>query len=157
MSAYAGQSVYVSFRYSTDAAIQYEGIYIDDIENITVFGSETLISSAIADTFYTFIDKPEATDLFYKVRAQDADGQWSGYSVLLGTFTSLGYICGDVDGLEGINILDIVFIINYKYKSGPEPDPMVAADVDGIPPVNILDIVYLINYKYKSGPDPACP
>ncbi len=67
------------------------------------------------------------------------------------------WICGDVDGIEAINILDIVYIINYKYKSGPEPDPMESADVDGISPVNILDIVYLINYKYKSGPAPNCP
>jgi len=48
-------------------------------------------------------------------------------------------------------------MINYKYKSGPAPNPLEAADVDGISPVNILDIVYLINYKYKSGPAPACP
>ncbi len=66
------------------------------------------------------------------------------------------WICGDVDGVEAINILDIVYIINYKYRSGPEPDPMESADVDGIPPVNILDIVYLINFKYKSGPAPDC-
>ena len=27
----------------------------------------------------------------------------------------------EVDGIEGINILDIVYLINYIYKSGPEP------------------------------------
>lgn len=66
------------------------------------------------------------------------------------------YICAEVDGLSGINILDIVFLINYKYKEGAAPDPLIAGDVDGTPPINILDIVYLINSIYKDGPDPAC-
>ncbi|MEE8418027.1 MAG: S8 family serine peptidase [candidate division Zixibacteria bacterium] len=67
------------------------------------------------------------------------------------------WICGDVDGIAGVNILDIVFIINYKYKFGSAPDPMDAADVDGISPVNILDIVYLIAEIYKDGPALNCP
>ena len=66
------------------------------------------------------------------------------------------YVCGDGDGDQLVNILDVVFVINYKYKSGPAPDPLEAADVNGDILVNILDIVYLINYKYKAGPEPAC-
>ena len=66
-------------------------------------------------------------------------------------------MCGDLDGIEGINILDIVYLINHIYKSGPEPIPMEAAEVDGIEGINILDIVYLINYIYKSGPEPCNP
>ncbi len=66
------------------------------------------------------------------------------------------YICGDGDGDLLVNILDIVYLINYKYKSGPAPDPLESADVNSDILVNILDIVYLINYKYKSGPDPEC-
>jgi hypothetical protein len=65
--------------------------------------------------------------------------------------------CGDINGDTDINILDIVYLINYKYKSGPEPDNMAMADCNGCDGgINILDIVYLINYKYKSGPEPAC-
>ncbi len=66
------------------------------------------------------------------------------------------YICGDVDGLIAINILDIVYILNYKYKDGPAPEPLESADVNNDILVNILDIVYLINYKYKDGPKPEC-
>ena len=70
-------------------------------------------------------------------------------------------ICGNVNGDELVNILDIVYLINYKYKQGPAPDPIESGDVnsldqpDGL--INILDIVYLINYKYKDGPEPVCP
>ena len=66
------------------------------------------------------------------------------------------WICGDFDGQEGTNILDIVFLINYIYKNGPAPDQIISANVDGIPGINILDIVYLINYIYKNGPEPDC-
>jgi PKD repeat protein len=66
-------------------------------------------------------------------------------------------LCGDVD-LDGlINILDIVYLINYKYKGGPEPVHLWVADVNLDEDVNILDIVYLINYKYKGGPEPCNP
>jgi len=65
-------------------------------------------------------------------------------------------LCGDanLDGL--INILDIVYIINFKYKSGPPPAFPECSDVNNDAVINILDIVFLINYKYKSGPAPVC-
>ena len=66
-------------------------------------------------------------------------------------------ICGDVDNDGLVNILDIVYLLNYKYKEGPAPYILRLGDIDGIDPINILDIVYLINYKYKEGPNPACP
>lgn len=67
------------------------------------------------------------------------------------------YICGDLDENGEVNILDIVFFIDFKYKDGPEPGVLEAADVDGNLEVNILDIIYLIDYKFKDGPEPACP
>ena len=70
--------------------------------------------------------------------------------------TCTDYLCGDPNGDQVIDILDIVYLIDYKYKGGPEPVNMDMADVDNDSQINILDIVYLINYKYKSGPDPSC-
>ncbi len=157
LSAYESELIFIRLSYYTNESNVEAGIFFDDIEMITTFGDETVISSTIGNKYYVFTDKPKNTDFYYRVRAKDADGQWSNPSDIKRTFTLAPYICGDVDGAIGVNILDIVFIINYKYKNGPAPDPIDAADVDGIPPVNILDIVHLINYKYKSGPEPACP
>ena len=69
---------------------------------------------------------------------------------------NLDFICGDVtdDGL--VNILDISFLINYKYKDGPPPEPMVSGDANSDETINLLDIIYLINFKYKEGPAPQC-
>ena len=55
-----------------------------------------------------------------------------------------------------INILDIVYLINNIYKSGPDAEPLESADVNHDISINILDIIYLINNMYKSGPDPEC-
>ena len=65
------------------------------------------------------------------------------------------FINGDANRDGIINILDVVYLINYKYKGGPSPDPIIAGETDCIDPINILDIVYLINFKYKGGPEPC--
>lgn len=67
------------------------------------------------------------------------------------------WTCGDVTRDGETNILDIVYIIDYKYKGGSAPDPLESADVNNDLTINILDVVYLINFKYKSGPEPTCP
>jgi len=66
------------------------------------------------------------------------------------------YICGDVDDSETVNILDVVFLINYLYHGGLAPDPIESGDADGNTILNILDITYLINYLYKDGAPPVC-
>ncbi len=61
---------------------------------------------------------------------------------------------GDIDGNRTINILDIVYMVNYKFKGGPAPTPLFSGDMDGNCTINILDIVYLVYYKFKTGPEP---
>jgi len=65
-------------------------------------------------------------------------------------------ICGDVNNDGLVDILDIVSLINYKYKGGSAPYIYRLGDVDGVAGIDILDIVYMINYKYKSGNPPNC-
>ncbi|MCP4703165.1 MAG: hypothetical protein GY865_01025 [candidate division Zixibacteria bacterium] len=67
------------------------------------------------------------------------------------------FICGDTNNDESIDILDIVYLINYRYKSGSAPIYLNSADVNSDLEINILDIVHLINFKYKGGPTPVCP
>ncbi len=156
LADFEGQEIFIRFSFYTDGGITREGIYIDDISPISFLDNETIISLSSFDTQHTFTEHPDGY-YYYKMRAQDIDGQWSEYSDMAGTYVRPAFICGDTDGDELINILDIVYLINYKYKSGPAPDPLESADVNNDELVNILDIVYLINFKYKEGPEPICP
>lgn len=64
-------------------------------------------------------------------------------------------LMGDYDNSGYINILDVVYLINYIYKEGPAPIPLISADINCSGTIDILDVVYLINFIYKDGP-PAC-
>lgn len=77
--------------------------------------------------------------------------------ILNGTLTVLSGVCGDVDGNQSINLLDITYLISYLYKGGPPPPSPNLADVNSTGSINLLDITYLINYLYKGGPSPFCP
>ena len=76
-------------------------------------------------------------------------------SIFVAPLTHADY-CGDINKDGGINILDVVDLINYKYKGGPAPAPMAIGDVNRSGQIDILDIIYIINFKYKGGPAPDC-
>ena len=70
------------------------------------------------------------------------------------------YICGDVNADEGVNLIDILYLIDYKYGTppGPAPQPEESGDVNHDGAINLIDILYLIDYKYGTppGPGPDC-
>jgi len=55
-----------------------------------------------------------------------------------------------------IEIGDVVYLINYLFRSGSAPDPLEVGDVNCDEIVDISDVVYLINYLFRSGPPPKC-
>jgi len=61
---------------------------------------------------------------------------------------------GDATGDSVVNIGDVVFMVSYLYKEGPESCVMEAADANADGLVDIGDVVYLINYLFKGGPPP---
>ncbi|MBN2226673.1 MAG: M4 family metallopeptidase [candidate division Zixibacteria bacterium] len=71
------------------------------------------------------------------------------------------FVCGDADGDELINLLDVLYIIDYLYgvPQGPAPDPLHSADVNADDGINLLDVLYIIDYLYGTpqGPEPNCP
>jgi hypothetical protein len=111
----------------------------------------------LTDTTYEAPDPVRVDSIYYwRVKAENQFGIDAGFSTA-GQFTFERFLCGDLNDDGDVNILDIVNLINYKYKEGPEPDPLISADVNSDGNVDILDIVRLINYKYKEGPEPDCP
>jgi len=65
--------------------------------------------------------------------------------------------CGDVNESGVVDILDIIFLIEFKFKGGPDPNNPDLGDVNSDGEVNILDIIAMIDFKFKGGPAPNCP
>jgi len=61
---------------------------------------------------------------------------------------------GDANSDTSLNMLDIVYLVNYLYKDGPAPATDVSADANYDSSINIMDATYLVNYFYRQGPPP---
>lgn len=67
---------------------------------------------------------------------------------------------GDVDLSGSVTSADVIYLVNYMFKSGIIPLPCVAsADVDCSAEVTSADIIGMVNFVFKSGPAPCdiCP
>ena len=62
---------------------------------------------------------------------------------------------GDATNDGIINVADVVFLINYLFKAGPEPDPLENGDVNCDSEITSGDVVYLIDYLFREGPSPC--
>lgn len=102
-------------------------------------------------------------DYAFAIAVDDSDKVYvTGFSTGIGTgrdYTTIKYSqtsCGDINKDGRITASDVIYLINFLFKSGPPPDPLHNADVNGDGHINVTDAVYLINYLFKGGPPPAC-
>ncbi len=64
-------------------------------------------------------------------------------------------VAGDANGSGGVDIDDVVYLINYIFGGGPPPvQDNCCGDANGSGGVDIDDVVYLINYIFGGGPPP---
>jgi hypothetical protein len=65
------------------------------------------------------------------------------------------FMRGDPNADRVVGLSDVVYLINYLFRSGPAPNPPESGDVNCDDNVGIVDVVYLINYLFNSGPPPC--
>jgi hypothetical protein len=58
---------------------------------------------------------------------------------------------GDANVDGKVTVSDVVYLVNYLFKGGPEPWLMYS-DANGDSKVTVSDVVYLVNYLFKGGP-----
>jgi subtilisin family serine protease len=81
-----------------------------------------------------------------------------GWGVANGFRALLAITRGDVDNSGGIDIADIVYLSDYMYNGGSEPDPDVrVGDFDCSGGIDISDMVALVDYVFFDGAPPATP
>jgi hypothetical protein len=90
---------------------------------------------------------------YWRVQAKDLAGNESGYQE--NPFRFLVYAPGMIDNDCLVGITDVVYLINYLFKSGPEPVLLEAVDVNCDDETTISDAVYLVNYLFKNGLAPC--
>ena len=63
---------------------------------------------------------------------------------------------GDANADGTVDLGDAIYILNYLFKSGPDPCPMEAGDASSDGVVDLGDAIYVLNYLFKGGPAPSC-
>jgi hypothetical protein len=66
----------------------------------------------------------------------------------------LSAIPGNANADSLVDLGDIVFLLNYLYKNGPEPCVVEAADPNADCAVDLGDAIYLINFLFRGGSSP---
>ena len=121
------------------------------------FTGEVTTADSLVDNLYTVPDgqslNPD-TPCHWRVRAFDLAGNQSDFQSQPFTFSL--FISGDVNDDEMIDVGDVVYLTNYLYRGGPEPQPLQAGDVNSDDVINVGDVVYLVSYLFKGGPPPIC-
>ena len=105
LSSYAGDSLFIRFRYTTDFVIARDGFYLDNIAPAIWFEDITSIED-LTDTTYLVVAAP-AGHYCYQVRALDDGGAWSDWSGITGIVVDNAAIpSGDTAGtLPARNVL----------------------------------------------------
>jgi hypothetical protein len=67
LDAYAGRSIYLRFRYTTDGYVTEEGFYVDDLHPVASWSTITTLSSSITDTYYPITGHSDG-DYYYRVK-----------------------------------------------------------------------------------------
>ncbi len=62
---------------------------------------------------------------------------------------------GDANQDGNLGLADIIYLVNYIFKSGSTPDPPAYGDSNCDANLNLSDIIYLVNFIFKGGASPC--
>lgn len=130
----------------------FTGVPISGVTVIILQTGDTVVTDGSGNYFIAAV--PEGYYTFLLGR--------SNYAPRIMTGVSVGLACcngnrGDVNSTGVINSSDIIYLVNYVFKGGPEPLPVSeVGDVNCSGVVNSSDVIYLVNYVFKGGLAP-CP
>jgi hypothetical protein len=111
--------------------------------------------STIVDSNLIFSKITHILDIgtyFWKVKAKD---NWGAERWSTQTWSFNLFFHGDVNADGNVTVTDLISLIDYLFKSGPEPIPVKAGDFNCNGEVNIVDAIYLLNYLFKGWSAPC--
>jgi len=88
------------------------------------------------------------TDVARPVLARDDD---------CGVAVRRGFIRGDANKDDGVDVSDPVFLIDHIFRGGRLPPCLDAADANNDTDIDLSDPIWMLNYLFKGGPQPSEP
>jgi len=123
LDAYAGRSIYLRFRYTTDTYTTEEGFYVDDIYPVASWANITTLSDSITETWYPITGRDEG-DYYYRVRGSNPQRGFGEYSDL--GMTHVGLVA-DFNGDGCVDHADLGILLSDWGCTGGD----CVADCDG--------------------------
>jgi hypothetical protein len=68
--------------------------------------------------------------------------------------TLSGFMRGDVNKDGIIDMSDAIYLLNYLFRYGPEPNPYALGDANSDGEIMVEDAIFLLNYVLRNGPAP---
>lgn len=81
LSKYAGDSLFIRFRSTTDQGTLKEGFYVDDVFPTASFGTVQTLSDTITADSYAITNQPNGT-YYYRVKGHNEARGWCDFSTL---------------------------------------------------------------------------
>ncbi len=135
----------VRFYVNSNPTPYYEQIIDVDANSNKVIN---VLFTSSTNTTYNISVKVDEDNI--KIESNDGNNE----DVKQVTF-SPSYVRGDVNNNGVITSADIIYLVNYIFKGGPAPLPVMSnGDVDCTGTITASDIIYLVNYIFKGGPAP---
>lgn len=92
---------------------------------------------------------------YITVRSKDVWGYESDWSEPLSIIVGCCEgIRGNVDSDGGVDISDLVFMVDYQFRNGAEPGCFEEADLNADLIIDVSDMVYLVDYQFRNGEAP---
>ncbi len=148
LSGYAGEDIFLRFSYVTDGYVAGFGFFVDLINPVAWFDSETVLADDYADTTFPIYDQPTG-DYYYTVQAIDTELQTGARSVLKQVTVDGSVVYGDLNGDGGVDPLDVVWLVNYVFKDANPPVIEGGQYIDGNSTCDPADVQYLASYVFK--------
>jgi hypothetical protein len=157
LEAYAGRSIYLRFRYTSDAYTTEEGFYVDDIHPVASWSTITTLSSSIAGTSYPITGRSDG-DYFYRVRGSSPARGFGEFCDLGMTRVYENLADGDGDGdhdLADFADFQLCFGGDAQVVPATCPVPTAVFDFDLDDDVDLTDLE--VFDACFTGPDGAVP
>ncbi len=144
LAPYTGQSIYLRFRYTSDASTVGQGFYVDDIHPVASWANIVTLGSDITETSFDITGRI-AGDYYYCVRGANPEHGLGDYSALRVTHVEIVALPGDLNCDGAVDFGDInPFVLALAdptaYASTFPDCDILNADINADGGVNFGDI-----------------